>query len=211
MLALLFGAGVLNLQAGERSAVSVLLTTTSGVSPAVRMALMREATGIWARAGIRLAWASPAARPAGLVLGARIVERTGPVSSDDVLMLGELVRGAGTTPFAMIALDRARAVAARPRSARAPLDDEQRVGLVLGRVIAHEIGHFLVAALPHQDEGLMRERFPEAELTDAWSTAFEVGAPMKAVARTTLANGFPPRLPAASLPMALSSRDKASD
>lgn len=210
-LALLIGIGVLDVRAGERSAVSVLLTTAPNVSPATRMALMREATGIWARAGIRLAWVSPTTRPPGLSLRVLTIERTGPASSEDASLLGELVRGGGTTAVAMIALDQATGVSTRAQSARAAVDADQRLGLVLGRIIAHEIGHFLLAAAPHQSEGLMRAQFPEAELTDPLSAAFEVSAAMKTVAHATLANGFPARVPATSLPTVASTRDKASD
>ena len=57
----------------------------------------------------------------------------------------------------------------------------------------------------------MRARYAEAELTDPWSTTFELDAPMKAVAHSTLANGLPMRMPAAAVPAAASSRDKSSD
>lgn len=172
------------------------------------MALMREATGIWARAGVRLSWVSPTAQPSGLSVRVVTVDRTGAAAnSEDTWVLGQLVRGAGTTAVAMIALDQVTAIATRARSSRAPLDSDQRLGLVLGRIIAHEIGHYLLAASPHQDGGLMRARYPEAELTDPLSTAFELDAPMKAIAHSTLVNGLPARVPAA-VPTAASTRDK---
>src|ERR1044071_7250112 len=83
LLALLFSVGILDVQAGERSAVSVLLTAAPGVSPAARMALMREATGIWARAGIRLTWVSPTTRPPGLSLRVVTVDRTGGAANSE--------------------------------------------------------------------------------------------------------------------------------
>ena len=210
-LALLFGLAALDVQAGDRSAVSVLLTTAPSVTPATRMALMREATGIWARAGIRLKWVAPTAQPEGLSLRVVTIERTGPDGSDDAALLGELVRGAGTAAVAMIALDKATAIATRGSGKRDGLGPDERLGLVLGRVVAHEIGHFLLTTSPHQTDGLMRERFPENELIDVWSTDFEVNRTMRAVALTTLANGFPSRVPAASLPTATAERGKNAD
>jgi len=210
-LGLLIGIDVLYVQAGDRPAVSVLLTTAPSVTLATRIDMMREATGIWARAGVRLVWVSPTTRPPGLALRVMTVERTVVTSADDACVLGELLRGAGTTAVAMIALDQATVVATRARSLRAPSDAEQRLGLVLGRVVAHEIGHFLLGASPHQKEGLMRKQFPEAELTDPWSAAFEVNAAMKSVAQTTLAKGFPARMPVPSLPTAVSRSDKTID
>lgn len=205
-VALLFAIAVLDLQARDPSVVSVQLTTAPSVTPAARMALMREATGIWARAEIRLKWVSPGAQPEGLSLRVMTIERTGPAASDDAALLGELVRGAGTGAAALIALDQATAIAMRGTGNPAALGPDERLGLVLGRIVAHEIGHFLLTTSPHQDEGLMRARFPESELIDAWSTAFEVNQAMRTVALTTLANGFPARVPAASLPTATADR-----
>lgn len=204
-LALIFAVAVLDLQARDRSVVSVQLTTAPRVTPAARMALMREATGIWARAGIHLKWVSPGAHPEGLSLRVQTIERTGPTGSDDAALLGELVRGAGTGASALIALDKATAIAMRGTT-NAALGPDERLGLVLGRVVAHEIGHFLLTTSPHQDEGLMRARFAENELIDAWSTKFEVNQAMRTVALTTLANGFPARVPAAALPTATADR-----
>ena len=204
--ALLFCVAALDAQAGDRSAVSVQLTTAPTVTPAARMALMREATGIWARAGIKLKWDSPAAQPEGLSLQVLTIERTSPAGSDDAALLGELVRGAGTGTVAMIALDKAIAIATRGNGKPGGLGPDERLGLVLGRVVAHEIGHFLLTTAPHQADGLMRARFPESELLDAWSTEFEVNRTMRSVALATLANGFPARVPAASLPTATAER-----
>jgi hypothetical protein len=170
------------------------------------MALMREATGIWARAGIRLKWVSPSAKPEGLSLRVLTIERTGPAGSDDAALLGELVRGAGTGAAALIALDKVTAIAARGAQNPAAPGPDERLGLVLGRVVAHEIGHFLLTTTPHQNAGLMRARFPESELLDAWSTEFELNQAMRTVAQATLANGFPARVPAASLPTATAAR-----
>jgi hypothetical protein len=197
--------------AEDRSVVHILLTTSPAVKPAARMAMMREATGIWARAGIRLNWVDPTARPQGLSLRVLTVEHTGPAGMVDTAVLGELVRGAGTTAAAMIAFDRAATIATRGSLNRGSLSVDQRLGLVLGRAVAHEIGHFLLAGLPHQHEGLMRARFPENELTDAWSTQFELTTPLKAVALATLAKGLPARVPAISVPAASAGRSAVAD
>ena len=187
--------------------MSVRLTTAPTVTATARTAMIREATRIWARAGIRLEWLDTTARPSGLSLRVLTLEHTGPAGIDDTAVLGELVRGAGTGAAAMIALDRAAAIASRGSLNRGALSFDQRLGLVLGRAVAHEIGHFLLAGSPHQDAGLMRARFPEHELTDAWSPAFEIDPAMKAVAMTTLERGFPTRVPAASLPAATATAD----
>ena len=187
-------------EAEERQAVSVLLTTAPAISPATRTAMIREATQIWARAGIQLRWASPTVRPSGLSLRVLTVEHTGPAAERDHSVLGELVRGAGTGAAAMVAIDRAAAIAVQGSLARGALSFDERLGLILGRAVAHEIGHFLLVGSPHQAKGLMRASFPQGELADPWSTAFEVDQAMRAVALGTLRNGLPVRMPSASIP-----------
>ena len=85
--------------------MSVRLTTAPTVATTARTAMMREATRIWARAGVRLEWLDPMARPAGLSLRVLTLEHTGPAGIGDTAVLGELVRGAGTGAAAMIATD----------------------------------------------------------------------------------------------------------
>lgn len=55
--------------------------------------------------------------------------------------------------------------------------------LVLGRAIAHEIGHYLFASRSHDDRGLMRDRFTTTELVDQSLDRFRVlSAPRHLVA-----------------------------
>jgi hypothetical protein len=176
-----------------------ILLNSPEVTRTTRTVLIREATRIWKGAGIRLEWPAPTSRPAGLVLRVRTVEKTTPAGTYDASVLGELVRGAGTNAVAMVAIDRAAAIATRGSVARGGLHFDERLGLILGRAVAHEIGHFLTGSL-HQRDGLMRAHFRENELADPWSTAFTVDAAMETVARATVANGFPRRVPAAPLP-----------
>jgi hypothetical protein len=42
----------------------------------------------------------------------------------------------------------------------------QRLGVVLGRAVAHEIGHFLLATPTHAASGLMRARIAAADFAD---------------------------------------------
>ena len=48
------------------------------------------------------------------------------------------------------------------------------LGLVLGRTIAHEIGHYLLGP-EHRDSGLMRRAFHAREFVDRRSGAFNLG------------------------------------
>ena len=47
-----------------------------------------------------------------------------------------------------------------------PIVAERRLGIVLGRALAHEIGHFLLGTHTHASRGLMRPHFDAIEFTD---------------------------------------------
>lgn len=173
--------------------VNILLTTSPSVSVTARAAMIREISRIWGRAGVRFEWPAPDSDPTGLTLRVMTIERTGP--SDEPALLGELIRGAGTRAVAMIAVDRAIAIASQGVGHRASLLYDERLGLVLGRVAAHEVGHFLLASEPHHDSGLMRARFPESELTEVWSKGFELPSASRDVARSNVLKSGPVRIP----------------
>jgi hypothetical protein len=44
----------------------------------------------------------------------------------------------------------------------------------IGRVIAHELGHYLLQSLAHQDHGLMRANYTSSGLVGAWLEPFKV-------------------------------------
>ena len=44
--------------------------------------------------------------------------------------------------------------------------EERRLGVTLGRALAHEIGHFLLRTSTHARSGLMRSQFDASEFTD---------------------------------------------
>jgi hypothetical protein len=175
--------------------VSILLTTSPSVSVTARAAMIREISRIWGRAGVRFEWPAPGSDPTGPTLRVMTIEHTG--ASDEPALLGELIRGAGTRPVAMLAVDRAITIASRSADDRGPLLYDERLGLVLGRIAAHEIGHFLLASEPHHDSGLMRERFPETELAATWSNGFELPPASREVARNNVLKAGPMRVPSA--------------
>jgi hypothetical protein len=82
-------------------------------------------------------------------------------------MLGfAIVPPTGTGVLATIFMDRVRAAAGRTA-----ID----ASVLLGRAIAHEVGHLLLATSGHTDRGLMREVWTDAELAgdraDDWRFA----------------------------------------
>jgi hypothetical protein len=51
------------------------------------------------------------------------------------------------------------------------------LGLILGRTVAHEMGHYLLNTDGHARRGLMRARIDADELADLRSGAFVLEAP----------------------------------
>ena len=152
--------------------LDVLLTTDPHLSASARAAMMSEADAIWRRHGIVIEWLPPAAvRPAAphrlrvLVVHKRLAVDP----SLEPVAIGELMRPPGGHPVAMISIEAARhlvsSVAGRFGEDLAAVD-ERRLGKVLGRTLAHEIGHYLLDTPTHAQRGLMRPHFDAFEFTD---------------------------------------------
>lgn len=75
------------------------------------------------------------------------------------------------------------------------------VGRALGRVLAHELGHVLLAAQDHQSQGLMRPSFPLEDLAGVGHEAFTLSPAEIGHLRERLFSGVRPtyRAPMASL------------
>lgn len=173
--------------AGIRSPlVDIGLTTSNELPAAARPVLIAEVESIWRRAGVRLRW--PAGRRDGgadeslrvLVLG-RASQGTG----GHAWPVGELLEDQDGRAFAVISIDAARRVV----DAVAGRDEpqalvERRLGTVLGRAVAHEIGHFLLATRGHARSGLMRAHVDVSDFADLRSGGFyldrEAGAWIRA-------------------------------
>jgi hypothetical protein len=154
-------------QRPEATALHVLLTTAPQLTAVSRAALIAEATAVWHRAGVQLVWDSGSgARRAGSL---RVLVIPRPASTDETAqdyVLGELVGLGGASALAIASIDSAATV---PQSLH-----EDRVGLVLGRTVAHEIGHHLLETRGHTQAGLMRATFAAHELLDRRSPAFDL-------------------------------------
>jgi hypothetical protein len=61
--------------------------------------------------------------------------------------------------------------AGRFRVADLPVSGDVRLGLVLGRALAHEIGHFLLDTRTHAARGLMRSNFDARQFADPRANA----------------------------------------
>ena len=182
-------------QRREAPTLHVLLTAAPQLTEASRDALIAEATAVWRRAGVHLVWSpGSGARPAGAL---RVLVIRKPVSTDDNppdVVLGQLVGLGGASALAIASIDRAEQLIAEWRSARmipASLHDD-RLGLVLGRAVAHEIGHYLLESRAHTRAGLMRATFVANELLDRSSPAFDLDGASQLLLRQRIELGALP-------------------
>ena len=154
-------------------------TSSDSLSLASRRALMAEAESIWKLGHVRLNWlresteAEPGATLRVLVL-ARPVPR-GPEYSP--WTVAELLRLGGSQATAIASTIGARRIVDESRrellQEPAALED-YRLGLVLGRAVSHEIGHYLLQTNTHATEGLMRARIEAREFADLRSGSFRL-------------------------------------
>jgi hypothetical protein len=170
--------------------VEVLLTTAPSLSELARASMMSEAAGIWRQHGVLLDWLNPSAvRPVApnrlrvLIVPKRLVAR-GALES---VAVGELVQPADGHPVALISIESARHLISSVRG-RAGYElitfDERRLGTVLGRALAHEIGHYLLDTHTHARSGLMRPNFDALEFTDLRNSTFALDHAASAWLRT---------------------------
>jgi hypothetical protein len=137
-------------------------------------AMIGEAAALWRSAGATLVWRRVAA-----------LDRTVPpavvVVADDFggtvgrARLGSITLGEGdaTRPLVHLSIRAVEGLVFEQRWGRRRLREapvaarQQVVGRALGRVLAHELGHFLLAWRGHVEAGLMRSSFPPEELAAA--------------------------------------------
>ena len=150
------------------ASVSVRTYNYAAIPSGTVTAARSEADHIFRRAGISLAWidcrvpgskAGPACTEP-LLMGRdvmlRLVDRT-PIDGDRIVALGESMLDREERGGVLMTVDMfpIRAVAERASSLAATL---------LGRAIAHEIGHLLLGSGEHPRIGLMRARWSHDEL-----------------------------------------------
>ena len=174
----------------------VLLTTVPEVTAVARASLIDEATRIWARAGVQLEWLPPGDPPPPAINSLRVLAVHRPPSgSADTFVLGELVRGAAHA-VAMVSLGEARGITERLAPMEPRDREEQRLGMILGRAAAHEIGHYLLRTSTHAREGLMRPRITDREFADPRAGGFDLDASARAWLHARAEGGLdttPPR------------------
>ena len=182
-----------SLSASTREPVSQLtlaLTSTQTLSPASASALMAEATAIWKESRVELRWLVDGEdHPDALrvLVMARVVPATGPTP----WAVGELVRAEGARTLAIASITGARRIVEESnfRADGLPALRDRRLGVVLGRAVAHEIGHYLLRTNTHSAQGLMRAQIDAREFADLRSGSFRLDEAAEAHLRTLAMHG----------------------
>jgi hypothetical protein len=139
----------------ETASVTIQVSTqrVSTSRPYIKAA-ERVAGAIYAGADIRVTWVDAAALPIDMAaegIRARVL-----VISED--LAGQLLAGSGlgTNVLGITPTGTNRAYVMWERIAALATTSRQRIEVVLGRVLAHELGHALLALDGHSETGIMR-------------------------------------------------------
>jgi len=162
-------------------------------------ALVAETNAIWWDSHLSLHWRTinlydppPEPETRGslkVLIMAREVPGTGGPAT---LTVGELVQNEGAPPLAIASITGARRIveeAQRFQLLQRPHDFDRRLGLVLGRAVAHEIGHYLLRTKTHAPRGLMRAAINAQEFADPQSRSFRLDDAARAHLASLAARG----------------------
>jgi hypothetical protein len=164
-----------------------------GVSPTLVSRLLAEASAIWRPSGFAFVWQ----RGTRDVVGATRLMETGPYHPSTLRVVIGNSRGAARgekTPLGWIVFDdehepqreiylsypNARSLMDSARlvigviEQMPPAQREALLGRAMGRALAHELGHYLLASKVHTQRGLLKANRTSAELFAASSHGFQL-------------------------------------
>ena len=186
------------------------VTVVSDISPMQVTRVLKEAAEIWRAAGVDVVWqcdnGTVAARPSVRVTIGNW-RGTG-IAEDQTMPLGWIVFTDGapehevyvsyTNAVALLDLSRGHvsASAQMPRAER-----EALLGRAMGRAVAHELGHFLLASSAHSARGLMQAKRTANEFFSTERSRFEVAPRDRA---SVVARMMPPTAVASIQPAVVS-------
>ena len=154
----------------------VIVDTMSGIT---WRAMTDECNRIWAREGIALTWSGARAGAdvvLPLVFDHRSVKKYDPKTTD---ALGVTIF-AGRSQRILVSTERARDVVGQRRGLADSGDSttlDLAMGTLLGRVVAHEVGHALLLTKAHTAGGLMNPSLEAADVRLSLDGQFALSAP----------------------------------
>ncbi len=147
----------------------VRLTVANDLPSSARSTLIQEAEGIWRREGVRVQWLPGVDHEprSGLMLRVLVGRLLGSVGEGEAWPVGRLLPDQSGERIAIASITGAQRVLASAGSEMEPSGiGEHRLGLVLGRAVAHEIGHYLLGTRSHARAGLMRAQIGARDFAD---------------------------------------------
>lgn len=159
----------------DLAVVELQLNVAPGLVPdVVEATMLDEASAIWRRAGIELRWLPSATSPSNALPVNIVADDPSGDDHIDMWRLAKLRREGGRPRVAVVSIDAGeRALERLERKLGEPARRrEWRLGLILGRALAHELGHFLLNTGTHSRTGLMRASIAATELAGLSSLGF---------------------------------------
>ena len=158
--------------------LNLRLTGIEGLSSVVRRALEREAAAIWRGSSVHLRWLQGNRDAQATALRVLVTPKAvTPRADEPEWTVGELLRFDGQAAIAVASIAGASRIVDQSQQMLLPDppgEREYRIGLVLGRAIAHEIGHYLLQTNTHASTGLMRATIKASEFADLRSQTFSL-------------------------------------
>jgi len=154
------------------ASVCIHLTIADQLSGAALNTVKEEASRIWIRQGIALTWTGPAAETCRAVVpiifdASELLTQGGRSSADALGLTVFLGRAQTIYVSAPRAFKMLGQTSAFDQAVATQGERDYRGGLLIGRVVAHELGHVLLTTTAHSQTGLMR---PVFGLRDVLST-----------------------------------------
>ena len=167
------------LQSAPAPVLNLRLTVSHELSGLSKKGLVTETESIWRDGHVRLRWLSGSAEPSsGLTLRVLVTPRAVASSVDgERWTVGELLRFEGSSAIAVASITGAQRIVEASRRFRLidlPAVQHHRLGVVLGRAVAHEIGHYLLQTNTHAPYGLMRANIDAREFADLRTGTFRL-------------------------------------
>jgi len=197
---------------GATPSLLIGVTVAGDISPTLVPRVLDEAADIWRAAGFTIAWLRDeggGVRPPPLRVW--IGDARGTRNSERSMALGWIMFDDDGTPARNIYVSHANAVAlltlTRGLTSRDRMPTAERealLGRAMGRALAHELGHFLLASKAHTSKGLMRAQRTSSEFFSREHIRFELDPEQLAIVRSRyqpgslLATATLPAIPAES-------------
>jgi hypothetical protein len=197
MIATLALALLLNGSVEPRLTVHLSIDQSGGLSPLQLQLAIDEVRKIWSDAHVAVT-SGPYGEPsrpitdlsrrgtegaeAEATISLRILRMPLPVEGGADRILGWVTPGAGgrSAPLLLVSLPTVTETVLATQAFDMPVKRLTRelqgrlIAQAIGRVAAHELGHYLLRHAGHQDRGLMRPRYVAGELVGDWLDPFKI-------------------------------------